>query len=55
MSEQWVVEAENSARHLAEILLKQITNEADDLCIDRMWFFEKVLQYMRRAESGDKE
>ena len=53
MSEQWIVEAENSARNLAKILFKQITNEADDLCVDRMWLFDKVLQYMR-AESEEK-
>ena len=52
MKEQWIVEAENSARDLAKILLEQITDEADDLCVDRKWFFEKVNQYMR-TESED--
>lgn len=54
MKEQWIVEAEQNAKDLAEILLGQITDEADDLCVDRNWYFEKVLQYMR-AESEDKE
>lgn len=53
MTEQWRVEAENNARDLAEILYEQITDEADDLCVDRKWYFEKVVQYMR-AESEDK-
>lgn len=47
MSEQWIVEAENSARHLAEILLKQITNEANDLCVDGKWYLERVLKYIQ--------
>ena len=47
MKEQWIVEAENNARDLATILLEQITDEADDLCVDRKWYFEKVVQYMR--------
>jgi hypothetical protein len=53
MKEQWVVKAENSARDLAEILLKEITDEADDLCVDRNWFFENVIKHMR-AESEVK-
>ena len=47
MSEQWIVEAENNARDLAKILYNRITNKADDLCVDRKWYFEQVLQYMR--------
>ena len=52
MAERWIVEAENKARDLAKILLKQIANEADDLCVDGMWFFEKVVKYMH-AESEE--
>lgn len=47
MTEQWIVEAEQNAKDLAEILLGQITDEADDLCVDRKWYFEKVIQYMK--------
>lgn len=54
MKEQWIVEAEQNAKDLAEILYEHITDEADDLCIDREWYFEKVLQYMME-ESEDKE
>ena len=54
MKEQWIVEAENNAKDLAEILFDQITDEADDLCVDRKWYFDKVVQYMM-AESENKE
>lgn len=52
MKEQWVIEAEQNARDLAEILLEDITDNADDLCVDRKWYFEKVVQYMK-AESEE--
>ena len=45
--EDWIIEAEENAKDLAEILYEQITDEADDMCIDRKWYFEKVVQYMR--------
>lgn len=54
MKEQWIVEAEQNAKDLAEIFFEQIMDEADDLCVDRKWYFEKVVQHMR-AESEDKE
>lgn len=47
MKERWIVEAEQNAKDLAEILNEQITDEADDICVDREWYFEKVVQYMR--------
>ncbi len=46
MKEQWLVEAEQNAKDLAEILYEQITNEADYICVDRKWYFEKVVQFM---------
>lgn len=50
MKEQWAVEAEQTAKDLAKILAKRlcecITEEADVLCVDRKWYFEKVVQYM---------
>lgn len=52
MKEQWVVEAEQNAKDLAEMLYEQIIDEADELCVDRKWYFEKVVQYMR-AESEE--
>lgn len=52
MKEQWIVEAEQNAKDLAEILLGQITDEADDLRVDRKWYFEKVVQYMRAESEG---
>ena len=56
MKEQWAVEAEQTAKDLAKILAKRlcecITEEADVLCVDRKWYFEKVVQYMR-AESEE--
>lgn len=47
MTEQWIIEAENNAKNLATILFEQITDKADDLCLDRKWYFEKVIQYMK--------
>ena len=54
MKEQWIVEAEKNAKDLAKILHEQITNKADDICVDRKWYFEKVVYYMT-VESEDKE
>lgn len=54
MIEQWIIEADQNAEDLAKILYEQITDEADDMCVDRKWYFEKVIQYMRK-ESEDKE
>lgn len=52
MKEQWIVEAERNAKDLAEKLYKQITEEADYTCIDRKWFFEKVVYYMTAKSEG---
>lgn len=54
MKEKWIVEAEQNAKNLAEMLYEQINDEADDICVDRKWYFEKIVQYMR-AESEDEE
>lgn len=48
--EQWIVEAEQNAKDLAEMLYEQIIDEADNICIDRKWYFEKVVYYMRERE-----
>lgn len=57
MKEQWKVEAEQTAKELAailaKILYKQITDEADVICIDRKWYFEKVVQYMKAESEED--
>ncbi len=53
MKEPWVVEAEKNAKDLAEILYEQITDEADDICVDREWYLEKVIHYIK-AESETK-
>lgn len=45
--EQWIVEAKQSAKDLAEIIYEQIVEEADYLYVDRKWYFEKVVYYMR--------
>jgi len=44
------MKAEQNAKNLAERINERIANEADDICIDRMWYFEKVIQYMRENE-----
>ena len=46
MKEQWIIEAEQIAKDLAKTLYERIANEADDICVDRKWYFEKVVQYM---------
>ena len=45
--EKWIVNAKQNAKDLAEVIYEQITDEADDLYVDRKWYFEKVVQYMR--------
>lgn len=52
MDEQWIVEARQNAKDLAERMYEQIIKEADYIGIDREWYFEKVVQYMR-AESEE--
>ena len=47
MKEQWIIVAEQSAKDLAEMLYEQIIDEADGMCMDRKWYLEKVVQYMR--------
>ena len=54
MKEQWVVEAEQNAKDSAKILYEKIVDKADDICVDREWYFKKVIQFMG-AESEDKE
>ena len=46
--DKWIVNAKQNAKDLAEVIYEQITDEADDLYIDRKWYFEKVVQYMRK-------
>lgn len=52
MKEQWVVEAEQNAKDLSKRMYEQIAEEANYIHIDRKWYFEKVIQYMR-AESEE--
>ncbi len=47
MKEQWIVEAEQNAKDLAERINEQITEEAEYIYVDREWYFKKVIQYMR--------
>lgn len=54
MKEQWIIEAEQNAKDLAKRLHERIIAGADDICVDRKWYFEKVVQYMV-TESEDKE
>lgn len=48
----WIVEAENDAKDLAKRICEQIAEEADYAHIDREWYFEKVVQYMRTESKG---
>lgn len=52
MQEQWVIEAEQYAKDLAERVYEQITEEANYMHIDRKWYFEKVVQYMMAESEG---
>lgn len=47
MKEQWIVEAEHHAKDLAERICEQIAEEANYANVDREWYFEKVVQFMR--------
>lgn len=58
MKEQWIMEAEQTAKDLAKILAKilykQITDEADVIGVDKKWYFENVVHYMT-TESEEKQ
>lgn len=41
------VETENNAKDLAERICEQIAEEADYANVDRQWYFEKVIHYIR--------
>lgn len=53
MKEQWLIEAEQYAKDLAERMYNQITEEANYIHIDREWYFEKVVKYMRAEMESD--
>ncbi len=44
---------EMDAKDLAEDLYEYITDVADEICVDRKWYFEKVVHYM--TAEGDEE
>lgn len=48
----WIVEAEKNVKDLAERIYEQIAEEADYADVDRKWYFEKVIQYMRAESEG---
>ena len=52
MRKQRIIEAEQNAKDLAEIICEHIAEEADYGNVDREWYYEKVVQYMR-AESEE--
>ena len=52
MKAQWIVEAEKDAKDLAERICEQIAEEADYANVDREWYFEKVVQYMKTESGG---
>jgi len=52
MKEKWIEDAEENAKDLAKVLYEQITDEADDLSVEREWYFEKVVRYMRAESEG---
>lgn len=54
MKGQWEVEAERNAKDLAERICEQIAEEANYICVDRRWYYEKVVLYMK-AESEEQK
>jgi len=48
MTDKWILDAKQDAKYLAKVIYRQITDEADDLCVDRKWYFEEVVQYIRK-------
>lgn len=54
MKENWIIEAEQNAKDLAERMYEQITEEADYICVDRKWYFEKVVHYMMAERDKEK-
>ena len=51
----WIKEAEENAKDLAERICEQIAEEAKYAHIDREWYFEKVVQYMRTESEGENQ
>ncbi len=52
LKKQWIVEAEKNAKDLAERIYEQIAEEADYADVDRKWYFERVIKYMRVESEG---
>ena len=51
----WIAEAEKDAKDLAERICQQIAEEAEYAHIDREWYFEKVVQFMKTESEGEKQ
>ncbi len=47
--------AEADAKDLAERICQQIAEEAEYSHLDREWYFEKVVQYMRPESEEEKQ
>ena len=52
---KWIKEAEENAKDLAERICQQIAEEAEYAHIDREWYFEKVVQFMKTESEGEKQ
>lgn len=52
--EQWLIEAEENAKILAKMLYEQIIDIADNICVDKDWYFETVIRYMECRKRGNK-
>lgn len=50
----WIAETEKDAKDLAERICQQIAEEAEYAHIDRKWYFDKVVQYMRTESEEEK-
>lgn len=51
----WIKEAEENAKDLAKRICQQIAEEAEYAHIDREWYFEKVVQFMKTESEGEKQ
>ena len=53
MREDWIKQADQSAKMDAVCFISDINNNADDLMVEREWYVERVLYHFHRALKED--
>lgn len=53
--EKWLKDAEERARSEAEHISGEITGLADELQVDREWFFEEVMKHINKPINSRKD